>query len=77
MRKMSTLNIVQKKKKNDCQRFVLNVRNVPDFRSYYTGEVPKVMFELSADIKTELEKELHALKKVLNIKDLLINIGEW
>ena len=76
MRKMSTLNIVQKKKKNDCQRFVLNVRNVSDFRSYYTGEVPKVMFGLSADIKTELEKELHALKKVLNIKDLLINIGE-
>ena len=75
MRKMSTLNIVQKKK-NDCQRFVLYVRTVSDFRSYYTGEVPKVMFELSADIKTELEKELHALKKVLNIKDLLINIGE-
>ena len=54
-----------------------NVRIFSDFRSYYTGEVPKVIFELSADIKTELEKELHALKNVLSIKDLLINIGEW
>lgn len=42
--------------------------------SFYETEVPKVLMDLSEDASSRNEGELNRLKRVLNVKDLLINI---